>query len=111
MEVTIRNLEDYLRHQYGGRAPEQSLFMKLVEEMGETAEILNKRAGRKAADGADLDAELGRELADIIHYAVAIAAVNELDLNGIILEKDRQASVKYHHDVNLETYIKENSHG
>lgn len=111
MEVTIRNLEDYLRRQYGGRAPEQSLFMKLVEEMGETAEILNKRAGRKAADGADLDAELGRELADIIHYAVAIAAVNGLDLNGIILEKDRQASVKYHHDINLETYIKENSHG
>lgn len=105
MQVTIKNLEDYLCHQYGGRVPEQSLFMKLVEEMGEVAELLNKRAGRKADDGADLDAELGKELADMIHYTVAIAAVNGLDLNDIILEKDRQASIKYNHDIDLETFI------
>lgn len=105
MEVTIKNLEEYLHHQYGGRAGEQSLFMKLVEEMGEVAELLNKRAGRKADEGADLDQELGKELADMIHYTVAIAAVNGLDLNRIILEKDRAASVKYHHDINLETFI------
>ena len=109
MEVTIKNLEDYLRHQYGGWATEQSLFMKLVEELGEVAEILNKRAGRKAGDG--LDAELGRELADMIHYTVAIAAVNGLDLNDIIIEKDRAASIKYNHDINLETFIKEAHHG
>lgn len=111
MEVTINALQSYLHHQYGGRASEQSLFMKLVEEMGEVAEVLNKRAGRKADGGTDLDAELGKELADLIHYTVAIAAVNGLDLNEIILSKDRQASVKYHHDVNLETFIKETYHG
>lgn len=111
MQVTIKNLEDYLHHQYGGRATEQSLFMKLVEELGEVAEVLNRRAGRKAGDGADLDGALGKELADMIHYTVAIAAVNGLDLNGIIIEKDRQASVKYHHDINLETFIKEEHHG
>ena len=105
MQVTIKNLEDYLSHQYGGRANEQSLFMKLVEEMGEVAELLNKRAGRKADEGADLDGELGKELADMIHYIVAIAAVNGLDLNDIIIEKDRAASIKYHHDINLETFI------
>lgn len=105
MQVTIKNLEDYLHHQYGGRASDQSLFMKLVEEMGEVAEVLNKRAGRKAAEDTDLDAELGKELADLIHYAVAIAAVNGLDLNDIILEKDRAASVKYHHDIDLETFL------
>ena len=79
--------------------------MKLVEEMGEVAEILNKRAGRKATDGTDLNAELGKELADMIHYTVAIAAVNGLDLNGIILEKDRKASVKYHREENLEAFL------
>ena len=107
MDITIKDLEDYLYHQYGGRANEQGMFMKLVEEMGEVAEVLNKRAGRKAADGLDLQAELGIELADVIHYAVAIAAINGLDLNEIILEKDRQASVKYGHDMNLETFLKE----
>ena len=69
--------------------------MKLVEEMGEVAEVLNKRTGRKAAGEADLREELGSELADMIHYIVAIAAVNDLDLNDIILRKDKKASIKY----------------
>ncbi len=107
MQVTIEALEAYLNHQYGGWANEQGLFMKLVEEIGEVAEVLNKRTGRKAANGSDLNQELGKELADMIHYTVAIAAVNGLNLNEIILSKDRQASLKYHHEVNLETFLKD----
>ena len=105
MDVTIKALEQYLYRQYGDRADCQGLFMKLVEEMGEIAEVLNMRTGRKACDGRDPDAELGNELADLIHYAVAIAAVTGLDLNRIILDKDRRASAKYHHDINLEQFI------
>lgn len=107
MQVTIEGLEAYLKKQYGSWANEQGLFMKLVEEIGEVAEVLNKRTGRKSADGTDLQQELGKELADVIHYVVAIAAINHLDLNNIILSKDRQASIKYHHDVNLETFLAE----
>ena len=105
MSITIQNLQDYLSHRYSGWATEQSMFMKLVEELGETAEILNKRAGRKAVDGVDLQVELGNELADVIHYTVAIAAINGLDLNEIILRKDRTASIKYHHDINLDSFL------
>lgn len=108
MQITIEGLEAYLNHQYGARGTEQGMFMKLVEEIGEVAEVLNKRNGRKAADGSDLQTELGKELADVIHYAVAIAAINQLDLNQIMLDKDRQASVKYHHDIDLETFLTEN---
>lgn len=111
MQVTIEALEAYLYRQYGGRGNEQGMFMKLVEEIGEVAEVLNKRTGRKAADGADLQEELGKELADVIHYAVAIAALNQLDLNAIILAKDKQASVKYHHEIDLETFLSEYTQG
>ena len=106
MKITIGALEDYLAERYGGWAAEQSLFMKLVEEMGEVAEVLNKRAGRKSADEENLQEQLGTELADMLHYVVAIAAINGIDLSGVILEKDRKASVKYHHPVNLETYLR-----
>ena len=106
MKITIDALQAYLADRYGSWATEQSMFMKLVEEMGEVAEILNKRAGRKFTEGENLDLELGRELADVIHYAVAIAAINGLDLNTIMLEKDRAASVKYGHDINLENFLK-----
>ena len=104
MNITLEELEAYLLDHYRGGL-DQSLFMKLVEEIGEVAEVLNKKAGRKSSAGDDLQAQLGSELADVIHYAVAIAALNGLDMNGVILEKDRAASVKYHHTVNLEQFV------
>lgn len=105
MKVTIEELESYLFERYENKVDEQSLFMKLVEEIGEVAEILNKRSGRKKADSEDLEIQLGKELADVIHYVVAIAAVNNLDLNDIILSKDKIASLKYNRDINLEQFI------
>ena len=107
MEVTFSNLEAYLADRYCGWANEQSMFMKLVEEIGEVAEVLNKKAGRKATSENDLQEQLGIELADMIHYIVAIAALNGIDLNKTILEKDKVASIKYNHKINLETFIAE----
>ena len=106
MNITIEALESYLADRYCGWANEQSMFMKLVEEMGEVAEVLNKKVGRKANDEADINEHLGIELADMIHYIVAIAALNNLDLERIILEKDRKASVKYNHNINLEQFLR-----
>ena len=105
MKITIDSLQAYLADRYCGWANEQGMFMKLVEEIGEVAEVLNKRAGRKSTDEADLTEQLGVELADMIHYIVAIAALNDIDLTNVIIEKDRKASVKYNHTVNLETFL------
>ncbi|MBE6754494.1 MAG: nucleotide pyrophosphohydrolase [Ruminococcaceae bacterium] len=105
MKITIDTLLAYLSDRYSGWATEQSMFMKLVEEMGEVAEVLNKRAGRKASDDTDLQEELGLELADMLHYIIAIAAINNIDLERIIIEKDRAASAKYNHEVNLEEFM------
>ena len=105
MNISIPDLQAYLADRYSGWTTEQSLFMKLVEEMGEVAEVLNMRSGAKSENGADLSAQLGTELADLIHYAVAIAAITGIPLNEIMLEKDKKASLKYHHDTNLETFL------
>jgi len=107
MEVSIRDYEAYLFDHYKNHGIDSSLFMKLVEEVGEVAEVLNKRDGRKASDSDDLNAQLANELVDVIHYAFAIAALNQIDLNEVILEKDRIASVKYHHRMNLEQFLSE----
>ena len=105
MKVTIEELEAYLLDHYSNGGVDQSLFMKLVEEIGEVAEVLNKKAGRKFSGDEDLQAQLGNELADVIHYAVAIAALNGLDMNEVIIEKDKVASVKYNHRTNLEQFV------
>lgn len=106
--IKISDLEAYLGDLYQNIQTDQSLFMKLIEEIGEVAEVLNKKTGRKDSHGEDLQEQLGNELADVIHYAVAIAAWNNLDLNKVILEKDRAASIKYHHH-NLENFIAKSS--
>lgn len=105
MGITIDELQAYLADRYKGWANEQGMFMKLVEEIGEVAEVLNKRAGRKFSDENDLQEQLGTELVDMIHYIVAIAAINDIELSRILVEKDRKASVKYNHKVNLEQFL------
>jgi NTP pyrophosphatase (non-canonical NTP hydrolase) len=109
MNIEVDVLERYLLERYQNWRNEQGLFLKLVEEMGEVAEIINMRAGnKKADDNMDLQKELGIELADMIHYIVAIAAINDINLTEIMLEKDKKASQKYNHNIDLETFIKEN---
>ena len=111
MQVTIEDLQEYLTQHYAihSNVIETSLFRKLVEEVGEVAEVLNQRSGRKSQDKDDLDKELVTEIADIIHYAEALAAINNLDLTNTILEKDKAASIKYGHTMNLTEFI-QNKH-
>ena len=64
---------------------------KQREEIGEIAEILNKKTGRKAGDDNSLQEQLGFELVDALHYIDAIAPVDGLDLQRMVLEKDKLA--------------------
>ncbi len=105
MEYSIRDYQAYLLSHYQATGVDTSLFMKLVEEIGEVAEVLNKRDGRKASTGEDMKQELANELVDVIHYTAAIAALNQIDLNDAILAKDKKASVKYHHAIDLEGFL------
>jgi NTP pyrophosphatase (non-canonical NTP hydrolase) len=76
--------------------------MKLVEEIGEVAEVLNQLEGRKANSG---NTSLENELVDVIHYAVAIASINDIDLTTAIIKKDEQAAIKYNQSPNLEEFL------
>lgn len=98
-DLTVRQLQAYLLEHYQQSRTEEGLFIKLVEEVGEVAEVLNGRSGRK--EGVqDSNEELAKELADIIHYTVAI-----IDLTKTIFEKDKKAAIKYHHERDLEGYL------
>ena len=107
MKICIADYEDYLFNHYKNHGIDTSLFMKLVEEVGEVAEVLNKRDGRKSYADEDLKSELANELVDVSHYAFAIASLNQINLNDVILEKDKKTSIKYHHERNLEQFIYE----
>ncbi|SYV97130.1 hypothetical protein [Mycoplasmopsis edwardii] len=36
---------------------------------------------------------------------IAIASINKIDLTEIILEKDKEASIRYDHKINLTEFI------
>lgn len=106
MSLSIADLQAYLSAHYGSDKDEQGFFIKLVEEVGEVAEVLNKRAKRKIFTDEHLQEELGKELADVIHYAVAIATVNQIDLTTVIIEKDKTAAIKYQHQETLDAFLR-----
>ncbi|XXM70779.1 MazG nucleotide pyrophosphohydrolase domain-containing protein [Lysinibacillus sphaericus] len=108
MQLTIRELQGYLALKYKEGRSSSALFMKLVEEIGEVAEVLNQLEGRKANTG---NTSLEKELVDVIHYAVAIASVNDIDLTNAIMDKDRLAAIKYNQSPNLEEYVIEQNEG
>lgn len=104
--LTVTQLEDYLKIRYKKRGTNDGLFIKLVEEMGEVAEVLNQLSNRKSNSKiGDLQTELAFELVDVIHYVFAIAGINDIDLNKAIIDKDKKASIKYNHTPNLEEFI------
>ena len=94
MKISVSDYEDYLYDYYKEHGIDTSLFMKLVEEVGEVAEVLNKRDGRKASDSEDLKSQLANELVDVIHYALDVykrqimkrkcwlKSQNSMELNG-----------------------------
>jgi NTP pyrophosphatase (non-canonical NTP hydrolase) len=108
MNISIKNYQDYLLEHYKDHGIDSSLFMKLVEEIGEVAEVLNMRDGRKATNNQNINEQLANELVDVIHYAFAIASLNNIDLSNTIIEKDKKASIKYNHKRNLEQFLSEN---
>ncbi|RPF56152.1 MazG nucleotide pyrophosphohydrolase domain-containing protein [Aquisalibacillus elongatus] len=102
--LTIQELQSYLALKYKEGRTSSALFMKLVEEIGEVAEVLNQLEGRKTDTGS---ASLEKELADVIHYAVAIASINHIDLTKAIVKKDQQAAIKYNQSPNLEEFLEQ----
>ncbi|WNQ13909.1 MazG nucleotide pyrophosphohydrolase domain-containing protein [Paenibacillus aurantius] len=105
-QLTFHELQSYLALKYKEGRTSSALFMKLVEEIGEVAEILNQLEGQKETSG---DASLEKELVDVIHYAVAIASINHIDLTKAIIKKDKQASIKYNQSPNLEEFLEVNN--
>ena len=86
----------------------EGLYIKLVEEVGKVAEVLNGHSGQK--EGLrDSNEEEAKELADIIHYTVLIATINDIDPTKTIFEKDQTAAVIYQSAKDLEQFLAKKS--
>lgn len=98
--LTFNNYTKYLSEVYQNHNGQMGLFLKLIEEVGEVAEKLYKTPNLNKEN-------LGKELADLIHYALAIASMNNIDIERVIINKDKEASIKYKRQNNLTNFINE----
>lgn len=105
MEITINKYQEYLKLFYKD-ANDRDLFNKLIEEIGELAVALNKKYGLKKGE-FDIN-NLGDELVDVLYFTTAIAVANNIDLQKVLIKKDKEGSIRYNRGTNLEEYIKSN---
>ena len=98
VEVTERNIADAgFVHSESWKESHRSFC---------SAEFVEKHSPSAQTDYLRREMNSGGHIFMLIdRYPVAIAALNGLDMNEAILEKDRAASVKYNHRTNLEQFI------
>lgn len=103
MEITLNKYQEYMKLLYES-SNDRDLFNKLIEEIGELAVALNRKYGLKKGEFDKVN--LGEELIDIIHFATAIAVVNNIDLQKVLIAKDKEGAERYNRPTNLEEYLK-----
>ncbi|MBU4690242.1 nucleotide pyrophosphohydrolase [Mycoplasma sp. ES3157-GEN-MYC] len=112
--LDFKDLQNYLKQHYQDKFKDPNflfrMFIKLTEEIGEVAEVINIKNNYKKAtkknDGSD--ESLIVELGDMLHYIFAIAAYTNIDLAKSVINKDVEAAKKYNHTTNLKEYIELN---
>lgn len=91
-QVTLSFLQKYIKAK--DHSPERinTYFLKLVEEVGELAEVLIKN---KRMEGQNIKGTVNEELYDVLYYVVALANLYDVDLEESFRLKEELNKVKY----------------
>jgi len=84
--ITIRELQEYIKSKDYKPGLEHGYFLKLVEEIGELAEVIGK--GKRLGDDSDIKGTIEEELYDVLYYVLALANLYNVDLEKSCLLKE-----------------------
>ncbi len=109
MSLTIRKMQKYLKEKYKRTKPEdikntQRYFLKLIEEIGELAEVIRKDL--RMVDN-NIKGTIEEELSDVLYYVLMIANTYDIDLEDCFRMKEELNRVRYGHTLKIDD-IKEN---
>jgi NTP pyrophosphatase (non-canonical NTP hydrolase) len=71
------------------RKHKRKYFLKLIEEVGELAEMINSDQRWESSKARDLKNTMEEELADVLYYVAALANVYEVDLEKSFTKKEK----------------------
>ncbi len=85
--ITIRELQEYIKDKDYKPGLEHSYFMKLIEEIGELAEVIRK--DKRLGEDDDIKGTIDEELYDVLYYVLALANLYDIDLERSCLLKEK----------------------
>lgn len=104
MELTIKRAQEYLREKYEITKPEeikntQRYFLKLIEEVGELAEVIRKD---KRMEEENIKGSIEEEISDVLYYILMIANTYDIDLETCFRLKEKLNSERYGHRLKID---------
>ena len=104
MELTIRKMQKYLNEKYKRTKPEemkntQRYFLKLIEEVGELAEVIRKEQRMK---DDNIKGTIEEEISDVLYYVLMIANTYNIDLEECFRIKEELNAIRYGHKLKID---------
>jgi NTP pyrophosphatase (non-canonical NTP hydrolase) len=78
--ITIKYLQQYIKDKDFKPELKEGYFMKLVEEVGELAEVVRKNQRYRDDCSKAIKGTIEEELYDVLYYVIALANVFNIDL-------------------------------
>lgn len=104
MSLTIRKMQKYLKEKYNRTKPEdvkntQRYFFKLIEEVGELAEVIRKK---QRMENANIKGTIEEELSDVLYYVLMIANTYDIDIEECFRIKEELNCIRYGHTLKID---------
>lgn len=77
-DITLRDLQAYLKAKDFHPDQKHAYFLKLIEEVGELAEVVRKERRLSASD--TIKGTIEEELYDVLYYTLSLANVYDIDM-------------------------------
>lgn len=90
--ITLNQLQEYLRNKDYNTNEAMAYFYKLIEEVGELAEVIRKN--KRQGDG-DIKGTIEEELCDVLYYTACIANVFQINLENSFKQKEELNKLKW----------------
>jgi len=95
-QITISQLQRYIKEQDYSPELKQGYFLKLAEEVGELSRAMRKN--NTPATESEFKGTIEEEIYDVIYYALAIANCYDIDVEKWIYIKEKLNDEKYNRD-------------
>ena len=92
-DLTIKKIQECIRNIDHKHNSNDKYMLKLMEEVGELAEVIRKN--KRMEKGESIKDTIEEELQDVLYYIICLANINNIDLQECVYLKEKSNCEKY----------------